>query len=239
MAKKKDTKTMLIRGVPKDLWSEVDAYCEEQGLNRRDFIELAINTLKQKQPQDDEGAGLFEAKQTAKLISQKLGAYKELIALQKEISDLQKPLALVETGLDANTKSRMLKDLKDMEAKLIGEMDSLLPEDKIEGISPSEQELQTKDFDGEQAVQEFKARLRDSGFDLDAQLNKPSRKTLESKGEKSIAEENPIEDSIDSFIKTDADEGPMVFGEKATPERKAEVERIGRELEKRKKKKSS
>ena len=71
--------------------------------------------------------------------------------------------------------------------------------------NPSEQESQPNGFDGEKTVQELQTRLRDSGFDLNAQLDKPSRKTPERKGENSIEEENTIEDPIDSFIKIDED----------------------------------
>jgi hypothetical protein len=236
VAKKKKIPDMFIRGVPVEVRSEINAYREEHDLKLRDFLELAINTLKKEQPKDDQGAGLFEAEKTAKIIERRLQVYERLAKLLTRIRDLNNPIGLMETGLDASTKSRMLVDLQNMKAKLMEEMDSLLPEGKIEEVSPSEQELQPNGFDGEQAVQEFKARLRDSGFDLDAQLNKPSRKTLESKGEKSIAEENPI----DAFLRAGQEEDePMAFGEMATPERKAEVERIGKELEKRRKKKSS
>jgi len=47
---------------------------------------------------------------------------------------------------------------------------------------------------------------------------------------------NVNEINVDGIFARDRQDGLMVFGEKTTPARKAEIERIGRELEKRAKK---
>jgi hypothetical protein len=232
---------MYIRDVPNHLWSEVVAYCKEQGLIRRDFIELAINTLKQKQPKDDQSAGLVEAEQTAKAIERRLQVYERLANLQNKISELKHPIGLMETGLDETIKSRMRVDFQNMKDKLMQEMDSLLPEVEIE-TPPVEMPLSKPDSETtDERLERMMRTVREmTGLHSDCDSEECANKAEVVENEETIEEENSIENPIDEFLIAGKEkDGTMVFGEKATPERKAEIESIGIELEKRKKKRGS
>jgi len=48
--RERGTKTMLIRGVPVSLWSEIRDYCERHDLKLRDFLEISINLVEIHEP---------------------------------------------------------------------------------------------------------------------------------------------------------------------------------------------
>lgn len=235
---KKDTADMLFRGVPVDLRSEIKACCKEKGFFLRDFLELAINTLKQKQPKDNQGAGLVEAEQTAKMIERRLQLYERMAKLQARIRELNNPIGLMETGLDASTKSRMLADFQNMEAELKEKMDSLLPEVEIE-TPPVEMPLSKPDLETtDERLERMMRTVREmTGLHSDSDSEEFGNKAEVVESEKTIQQKQNSENPIDEFLHaSEGEDGPMVFGEKTPPERKAEIERIGRVLEKRAKK---
>ena len=171
MAKNKDRADMLFRGVLVEVRSEINDFCKEHDLKLRDFLELAINTLKKKQPQDEQGPKVLAVEQTVRQMGRRIKLYEEVTKVQAKIREIEHPLALSESGLDASIREKMLADLQDMKAKLIEKMDSLLPDGNVEDAFARASLSQTKPDRVETNLESLKGRFRETtGLDLDSYL---------------------------------------------------------------------
>jgi hypothetical protein len=88
---KKETKNMLIRDVPYDVWERVDMVCRRLSITRRDFIERCLVFFENDGAQEgweQEVAKAREAREDGQTIVKNIKAYKETINLIKDINKI-------------------------------------------------------------------------------------------------------------------------------------------------------
>ena len=85
----KNTKNMLIRDVPEVLWSEIDHFCEQNKMVRRQFIEMAFKAIQQSSPQQHQCAELWKIEQNFDEVERKLNVYDRFYRIHKEINRIK------------------------------------------------------------------------------------------------------------------------------------------------------
>ena len=143
MAKKKlekdtgKTRSMLIRGVPEDLWTEVTRYCQDQGIHLREFMAQAMESLRGAEGQNAEKLRTRRAKEAVDTIEQRLNLLKKAEKLGEEI---EKRGGVVDFPAQQRLQERTQAENNRLKSEWLKQMDLILPpadEAAAEGPPPS------------------------------------------------------------------------------------------------------
>jgi len=143
MAKKKlekdtgKTRSMLIRGVPEDLWTEVTRYCQDQGIHLREFMAQAMESLRGAQDQDEMRLTTRRAKEAVDTIEQRLNLLKKAEKLGEEIEQRG---GVVDFPAQQRLQERTQAENNRLRSEWLKQMDFILPsaeEAAPEGPPPS------------------------------------------------------------------------------------------------------
>jgi hypothetical protein len=108
---KKDKHDMLIRGVPTELWEKIDKYCRQQGLNRKAFIEQAINHFEGIEKETDKDKEDAKINNIILLNISKYNAYvMKLINIKQDFNYIIKNIKILD---DPNLERKYLAELAD------------------------------------------------------------------------------------------------------------------------------
>jgi len=131
------TRSMLIRGVPEDLWTEVTRYCQDQGIHLREFMAQAMESLRGAQDQDEMRLTTRRAKEAVDTIEQRLNLLKKAEKLGEEI---EKRGGVVDFPAQQRLQERTQAENNRLRSEWLKQMDFILPsaeEAASEGPPPS------------------------------------------------------------------------------------------------------